>query len=252
MQKSTIEFYKEAIKRAASAADVISKANAAYKREEKIYKGMLEDDLIGQAGFNEKIKNLEQEKNVKTKESLSRILKLIDEYSLEMAEFGKLDGSKIDDNTIKILNSGLALTSADWQQLADQHKNNPTMTRILQQRYEENRPKEKEPVAITFGQLPSERQEIFKRFIYKLHESCLYGIIGSLSGGTNFKTATDYYHHLAKKSIENMQPLEEENFDNLDTDFPIRLEKNGKPVHPVDPSEQKFNFNFTPIRNVNK
>lgn len=249
--KKTLEFYQEAVKRAASAADVIGKANAAYKREEKIYKGMLEDDLIGQTGFDEKIKKLEQEKEKKIDASLYQILKIADEYTAEMTELGKLDGNMIDDGTMKILNSGLTLSSADWQQLANKHKDNFIMTRILKQRYEENKPQEKGTniTIVKFGQTPSERQEIFNKFTKTLCNTCRSNVLPSLASGKNFKTPNDYYNYLAQKSLEDMQPFDDEDFSNLNTEFPVKAE-NGELINQANSQTTEFNFNFTPVRKV--
>lgn len=73
------------------------------------------------------------------------------EYSAEMQELGRLDGSKIDSGTMVLLNSGLQLTNEDWKELANTYKDNYVMTRILRERYNANRPKN-EGNSLTMGQ----------------------------------------------------------------------------------------------------
>lgn len=106
---------------------------------------------------------------------MSRIDEVAAEYSAEMAELGRLDGSRIDDGTMKLLNSGMQLTNEDWQALANQHEDNHVMTRILQERYNANRPKSdgdsltlgqknKGLTFVQFGQSPRDRAENFEKF----------------------------------------------------------------------------------------
>lgn len=176
---------------------------------------------------------------------------VVGEYDAEMEELGRLDGSKIDDGTMKLLNSGLALSSADWQQLADQHKDNAVMSRILRQRYEANRPQEEKPVAVRFGQSPSSRSEVFSKFVKTIYHACEHGSRPSLSGSGRLKTVTDYYNFIAQRSLEDMQPYGDENFESLDKDFPVETE-NGRVENVGNKSSDfslaDFNFGFTPIR----
>ncbi|MEZ3470351.1 MAG: hypothetical protein K1W40_18700 [Schaedlerella sp.] len=88
--------------------------------------------------------------------SLSGILTVVDEYDSEMAELGRPDGIMVDSGTMALLNSGINLSHADYQELANRHKDNAVMTRILRERYNANRQQEKGAgiTIVQFGQSP--------------------------------------------------------------------------------------------------
>lgn len=143
------------------------------------------------------------------------------------------------------------MTSKDWQQLADAHKDNAVMTRILKQRYDANRPQEKELVTVRFGQLPESRKEVFSKFVRTIYHAVESGACPSLSGSGRFKTTADYYNYLAQDSLADMTPYGEESFNNLNVDFPVQTET-GK-VENVSGKATNFDaasfqFNFTPVR----
>lgn len=242
-----IEFFKETIERAEAAKKTITVAESDYKRNEALVKGMLEGDLLGQKGFDERIAELKQKKDAAVKISSDSILETINTFDIEMNQLDRLDGNDIDDATMKILNSGLTLKTTDWQALADQHKDNVTMTKILKQRYKENRPDdETHSNAVRFPLLPSEKKDIFKRFVYKVNESCIYNVISTPATGGHFKSATDYFNNLAKDSLSAMGYDDQ---DTLNKEFPVQLlNRDGKPLQKVDPAEQMFNFTFNPVR----
>ena len=248
----TFNYYKKAIEQAKNAREVIEKTNVTYEHECTLTKNALDSGILGKNGYKEQLEKLDQERDAKIKEVLSHINEVGEEYTIKMEELGKLDGSKIDDNTMKLLNSGLILTSKDWQQLANQHKDNAIMTRLLKQKYEENRPKEKTPIVVQFGQVPEERQDIFNKFIKTLYNACESGICPSLATGKRFKTTIDYYNFIAQNSLKDMQLFGEESF-NIDEDFPAETE-NGKINSAANKTTNidsiKFDFNFTPIRNA--
>ena len=50
MQKSTIEYYKAAIRQAQSARESIQRANADYEHECELTKNAFEGDLLGEKG----------------------------------------------------------------------------------------------------------------------------------------------------------------------------------------------------------
>lgn len=253
MKKSNIEYYKEVVNRAENARNTINQANADFERECVLAKNALEADLYGQKGYDDRLKELEAERDVRIESGLSRILAVVDEYDAEMAELGKLDGDKIDDGTMKLLNSGIDLSHADWQELADKHADNAIMSRILKERYNANRPQEKGSgiTVVRFGQSPADRSEVFSKFAKTIYHACKSGMRPSLSGGGRLKTTTDYYNFIAQDSLKGMQPFGEESFDNLDAEFPVETE-NGKVENVAGKSTSftpaNFNFNFTPVR----
>lgn len=251
MKKSNIEYYKKAVCLAESANSAINRARADYEHGCEVAKGAYEADLLGEKGYRDRLKELEAERDAKIKNNLSQILTVVDEYDAEMAELGRLDGDKIDDGTMKLLNSGIKLSSADWQELAGKHRDNAIMTRILREKYDANRPQEEKPVAVRFGQSPSSRSEVFSKFVKTIYHACEHGSRPSLSGSGRLKTVTDYYNFIAQRSLEDMQPYGDENFESLDKDFPVETE-NGRVENVGNKSSDfslaDFNFGFTPIR----
>ena len=253
MKKSNIEYYKKAVRLAEGASGAISKAKADYEHGCEVAKGAYEADLLGEKGYQDRLKELEAERDAQIENSLSGILSVVDEYDAEMEELGRLDGDKIDDGTMKLLNSGLNLTHADWQQLANKHADNAIMSHILKERYDADRPTEKGPgiTIVRFGQSPADRSEVFSKFVRTIYHACESGACPALSGSGRLKTMTDYYNFIAQGSLADMQPYGDESFDNLDTDFPVetesgRVENAGNKSS--DFSSADFNFGFTPIR----
>ncbi len=130
----------------------------------------------------------------------------------------------------------------------NRHKDNAVMTRILRERYSTNRPQEKGTgiTIVQFGQSPSDRSEVFSKFVRTIYHACESGACPALSGSGRLKTVTDYYNFIAQGSLADMQPYGDESFDNLDTDFPVETE-NGR-VENAGNKSSDFNFGFTPIR----
>ena len=181
------------------------------------------------------------------------ILTVVDEYDAEMEELGKLDGDKIDDATMRLLNSGINLTHADYQELANKHADNAIMTRILKERYDANRPQEKGTgiTIVQFGQSPESRSEVFSKFVKTIYHAVEHGACPAISGSGKLKTPTDYHNFIAQQSLAEMQPFEGEDFSNLDKDFPVetvngKVENARSATSSFSPSD--FNFGFTPIR----
>lgn len=251
MKKSTIEYYREAVRLAENASGTIRRARADYEHNCELTKNAYEADLLGEKGYQDRLKELEAERDAKIENVLSQILMVADEYGSEMEELGRLDGNMVDSGTMALLNSGMTFTSKDWQELADRHKDNAVMTRILRERYNANRPQEKTPAIVRFGQSPEDRSEVFSKFVKTIYHACESGARPSLSGSGRLKTVTDYYNFIAQRSLEDMQPYGDENFESLDKDFPVetedgRVENVGNKSS--DFSLADFNFGFTPIR----
>lgn len=79
----------------------------------------------------------------------------------------------------------MKLTNEDWQELANTFKDNYVMTRLLRERYSENKPKNEGDsltpgqknnslTFVQFGQTPQDRQEIFSKFTGFLRKSCTH------------------------------------------------------------------------------
>lgn len=233
----TIDYYKKAIRQAENARESIEQINANYERECILTKNALESGILGQQGYKQQLAELEHDRDCQIEDALSRIDEVGAAYSAEMVELGKLDGSRIDDNVIKLLNSGIKLTTAEWQQLASIHKDNFLTTRLLKEKYNEAKSKENSKTNgflmgqendglgyVKFGQSPQDRAENFNKFIRTIHNSCTYKSMPRY-GGMDFASRQDYLNYLSKDSLERMQPFGEESFDNLDVDFPVNFVK---------------------------
>lgn len=187
--------------------------------------------MLGEKGYKDRLEELAHDRDCTIEGALCRIDEVGGEYAARMQELGRLDGSRIDSGTMALLNSDLKLSNEDWQELANAYKDNYVMTRILRERYDANRPKSEENgltlgqkntglTFVQFGQTPQDRQEIFSRFTGLLRQSCTHKyMLGN--GGMDFASRGDYWRYCAKDSIGKMKPFEDENFDNVDADFPV-------------------------------
>lgn len=231
MKKSTTEYYKAAVRQAVNARERIEAAKAAYEHECELTKNAFDGGILGENGYKEQVAKLAQERDAKIEGALSLIDKVGEEYAAEMQELGRLDGAKIDSGTMALLNSGLQLTNEDWQELANTYKDNYVMTRILRERYNANRPKSDENsltmgqknkglTFVQFGQLPQDRQENFEKFARTIRNSCTYSSTPR-NGTVDFASRQDYFHFLAKDSLERMKPFGDESFDTVEQDFPV-------------------------------
>lgn len=223
--EGTISYYKRAIREAVKAVGVAESARAAYEHDCELAKNAFEADLYGEQGYRQRLEELAADRDGKIEYALNQIDKVAEEYSGEMQNLGALDGSKIDSGTMALLNSGMQLTSADWQELANQHRDNYVMSRILKERYDANRPVEKGNgiTVVQFGQTPAERAEIFSKYVSSIRYWCSHSIPAS-SSGRQFKNRESLYNHLAKESIGNMQEFGEDDFSSVDTDFNVEYE----------------------------
>lgn len=255
MKKSNIEYYKKAVRLAEGASGAISKAKADYEHGCEVAKGAYEADLLGEKGYQDRLKELEAERDAQVSGALSQILTVVDEYDVEMAELGKLDGNLVDSGTMALLNSGINLSHADYQELANRHKDNAVMTRILKERYEANRPAEKgnSITVVQFGQTPESRSKVFSQFVKTVYHAVESGACPALSGSGRLKSPTDYHNYLAQASLAEMMPFEGEDFSNLDKDFPVetvngKVENAGGKSSDFYANSADFNFGFTPVR----
>lgn len=235
----TTDFYKKAITRALNARESFEAAKSAYEHECELTKNAFDGGILGENGYKEQLEKLAQERDAKIEGALGCIDEVSKEYSAEMQELGRLDGSRIDSGTMALLNSGLQLTNEDWQELANTYKDNYVMTRILRERYNANRPKSEDNgfalgqknnglTFVQFGQLPQDRAENFEKFTKTIRNSCTYKSMPR-NGMMDFASRQDYYNYLAKDSLERMKPFGDESFDTVEQDFPVEYVQ-AKPV----------------------
>lgn len=212
----TVDYYKKALDQAKKARAIVEKAAAEYEHNCELEKGLLESGMIGKEGYDTHIAEHGRKRDETIEGALSMIDSVANEYDGVMADLARLDGGRIDNNTMALLNSGMNLTSRDWQELADTHKDNAIMSRILRERYNANPPQEEDATRVMFGQGPERRREIFDRFANLIRHSCKSGTVLR-----EYADRESYWNHLAKDSIGKMQPFSDENFDSVNEDFPV-------------------------------
>lgn len=227
----TVNYYKKAIRQAQSARESIERINADYKNFRVLKKNELDSGILGEQGYKQELAELEHSRDCQIEDALSRIDEVGAEYAAEMAELGRLDGGRIDDGIMKLLNSGLQLTNVDWQELADTYKDNYVMTRILKERYNASRPKSKGDsltlgqknnglTPVQFGQLPQDRAENFSKFTKLLRYNAVSDSMPN-EGTAAYASKGDYWNHCARESIGRMKPFGDESFDTVEQEFPV-------------------------------
>lgn len=234
MKKTTLEYYGAVINRAERAMESIEAAKAAYEHECVLAKNALDAGLYGENGYKEAVRKLEADRDAKIEGALSRIDEVSAEYAAEMQELARLDGNRIDEGTMKLLDSGVKLSTEEWQTLANAHKDNYVMTRVLKERYGAAKPQADSSVQsfltgipdnslkyVQFGQTPMDRQEIFGRFAQTLRYACGCKTMPKMGYNDAFASKRDYFNYLAKDSLENMQPFGDEDFGSVDKVFPV-------------------------------
>lgn len=214
--KKTTEYYKAVLNQAKQARAIVEKAEADYQHNCGLEKGLLESGMIGKEGYDTHIAEYGRRRDEAIEGALSMIDTVTNEYNGIMDDLARLDGSRIDDNVMKVLNSGMSLSSKDWQMLADENKDNAIMSRILKEKYSENPPQEENALRVTFGQSPESRREIFNSFANLIRHTCKSGTVLK-----EFADRESYWNYLAKDSIGKMQPFSDESFDSINEDFPV-------------------------------
>ncbi len=216
MKKSTTEYYKAVLNQAKKARAIVEKAEADYQHNCVLEKELLESGMIGKEGYDTHIAEHGRRKDEVIEGALSMIDTVTNEYNGIMDDLARLDGSRIDDNVMKVLNSGMSLSSKDWQMLADENRDNAVMSRILRERYIANPPQEKNAQRVTFGQSPESRREVFNKFANLIRHTCVSGTVLR-----EYADRESYWNYLALDSIGKMQPFSDENFDSVNEDFPV-------------------------------
>lgn len=228
----TIDFYKRVLERAKRARISIEETEATYQRACEMEKGLLDDGMVGKEGYEAHIAGFKNRRDEEIEESLSMIDAVKNEYNGIMDDMARPDGSRIDEDAMRLLDSGLALTEKEWQRLADDFRDNSTMTRILRQRYDESRSKDSGNIQgifqsgqgvqgedvprVTFGQSPESRKEIFNSFADLIRHTCVSGTVLR-----EYADRESYWNSIAKNSIGKMQPFADEDFESVNEDFPV-------------------------------
>lgn len=214
----TTGYYKRLLERAFNARAAIEKAESDYQGAIRHERELYDDGMVGEKMLHLHTDEFTSKRDREVDAALSWIDGVADEFGSVMEDLGRLDGSRIDDNVMRLLNSGIRLTTGEWQGLANDCKDSYTMTRILKSAYAANKLEEDGDVLtfVQFGQSPQDKQKIFNKFAGLIKHTCRSGIV--LDGYVSRK---DYWNDLAKSSIREMQPFSDENFDSVDADFPV-------------------------------
>ena len=69
MNKSTIEYYKKAVRLAGNASSSISKARTDYEHGCEVAKGAYEADLLGEQGYQDRLKELKAARDAQIENS---------------------------------------------------------------------------------------------------------------------------------------------------------------------------------------
>lgn len=225
--KYTLDFYKAAVKAALEARVKIVKARE--RREESVAyeKEQYDSERIGLAGYNENIEKINQERDSEIESALKGLEDLREQFKALTDGLAKMDGSRIDEATMRLLDSGIELTPKEWQELADRHKDDFIMTRILRRGYDA-RPRPKpdlngvfpEEEDVKFGQSPIEKQEIFDKFISTLKFSCQREYMEETPDGCD--GLESYWNKFAMNSIGRMKPFGWESFEDARERFSVR------------------------------
>lgn len=206
------EFYKRALTIAENARKEIEQINEDFAYSEKFNRTALNEGRITKKGYDEAMQGLAEERDRRISAKVSGIEALRQEFDNAMQDASRIDGGQIDESTMRLLNSGVKLSTGEWQRMIDANKDNATMLRIIRQKYDE-RPIEKDGMPagffdmsgtrrakteqpVVFPVSPEEKSRAFDSFC---------GIIsrGAVSGAklNEFPTQRDYWNSIARENL---------------------------------------------------
>lgn len=214
-------YHRNALNVAFEARKAIEEAEEERKKSFNYHLEQLKTGRITEKGYHESLDFAAERYEEKVEAAAAEIKKIQAEFDALMDDLGAMNGDKIDDATMKLLDSGLEMSAREWQDLAIRYRDNAVMTRILKQHYDrrpvkEGMPagfyltggkKEKEP-EIVFGQLPEERKKAFDDFCNTLYHSTKSGTILQ-----EYVDRESYWNDLARKSLFKMSQCGDETFD---------------------------------------
>ena len=214
----TTGYYKRLLEKALSARAAVEKAESNYQDAIRHERELYDDGMVSEKMLHLHTDELTSKRDGEINAALSWIDGVADEFGSVMEDLGRLDGSRIDDNVMRLLDSGIRLTNEEWQGLANDCKDSYVMTRILKSAYAANKPEEDGDglTFVQFGQSPQDKQNIFNKFAGLIKHACKSGTVLD-----KYASRKDYWNDLAKSSIREMQPFSDENFDSVDADFPV-------------------------------
>lgn len=219
------KYHRNALNAAFEARKAIEAAKEERDRRIEFHKEKLQTGKITKKGYDESVAFVTEEYEEKVEAAAAEIKRVQAEFSALMDDLGAADGNMIDDATMKLLNSGLEMSAREWQDLANKHRDNATMTKILRQHYDRRPVKKGLPDGffttgggelreqnstpeIVFGQLPEERKKAFDEFCNVLYNSSKSGTVLP-----EYVDRESYWNDLARKSLFKMSQCGDETFD---------------------------------------
>lgn len=216
-------YYKKALMLANNARQEIEKINEDFAYSQRFNGSLLHEGKITQKGYDEAMEGLRAERDKRIAERVSNIETLREEFSNAMQDAARIDGMKIDESTVNLLNSGIEFSAAEWQRMVDANKDNATMLRIIKQKYDE-RPIKKDGMPAGFFDMSGKRQSAEEKVNFPISPEqkdrafssfCEIVKRGAVSGAklNEFPTQNDYWNSLAKDNLTKLgEPLDDGEF----------------------------------------
>jgi hypothetical protein len=229
MKKTLKNYTKATIDAAIKARQEVISANEDYDLTMSRLNADYSNGLIGKVGFDQEEKEAQDTRDTAIQAAIERVKAIGAEFSTDAAESGALNGFDVDTATINLLNSGISLTVKDMQILADRFADNPTMTRILSDRWTPIRDSIREKNSKLDGLTPPEESEVdfaanpavniepFNRFVDHLSHSCVSDYFS-----TDFANRESYWNHCGRDVLTKMEYLDHDaDQANFSADFPV-------------------------------
>lgn len=215
------KFYKRALDAAETARREIAKIDEDFEREKEYIDECFSSGMLTPAGKKMKLDEAAEKRKERIETAVLPVEELRQEFACDMQDASRIDGGQIDESTMRLLNSGVKLSTGEWQRMIDDNKDNATMLRIIKQKYDE-RPIEKKSAQesllinrqrtsekpVVFPVSPNEKARAFDSFC---------GIIsrGAVSGAklNEFPTQSDYWNSIARENLNKLgEPVADDEF----------------------------------------
>lgn len=208
------EFYKRALTIAENARKEIEQINEDFAYSEKFNRTALNEGRITKKGYDEAMQGLAEERDRRISAKVSGIEALRQEFDNAMQDASRIDGGQIDESTMRLLNSGVKLSTGEWQRMIDANKDNATMLRIIKQKYDE-RPIKKDGMPAGFFDMSGKRQSAEEKVNFPISPEekarafdSFCGIVsrGAVSGAklSEFPTQNDYWNSVARSDLNKL------------------------------------------------
>lgn len=231
--------HKEILAAARIAREEITASKNEFAKWEKEYGKQLRERFITDKGYAEMMESVRETMRKEIESSVGRVTRAKTAAIEELQKKCRLDGTSVDAGVIALLNSGIKFSAAEMQVLADQFKDNYTMTRILREKWEPMKREietknnkydlkdgfytqsfQPEKTEVRFGQDPAEQIAAINTLANVLEHSAQSGTIVGKHASQN-----SYWNSLVRESLEKCQYVAEP--DELDRDFPMEFSPEG-------------------------